>query len=124
VSAGRLFLPRVDAAPDARVRVRIAAQDVIVSRSRPDGLSALNLLPAQVGSVRRGAGPGVTVQLLAGSDRLLARITQRSADALGIIPGVACWAIVKTVSVARVDVGAEVPEPHSAIEGRGADARS
>jgi molybdate transport system ATP-binding protein len=106
VSAGRLFLPRVDAAPGARLRVRIAAQDVILSRERPEGLSALNVLPAKVGAVRRGDGPGVTVQLLAASDRLLARITRRSADALGIAPGATCWAIVKSVSVARVDVGA------------------
>lgn len=107
VSAGSLFLPHVDAAPGTRLRVRVAAQDVILSRTRPESLSALNILPAEVGAVRRGEGPGVTVQLLAGSDRLLARITRRSADALGIAPGVACWGIVKSVSVARADVGAD-----------------
>jgi len=105
VSAGSLFLPRIEAAVGARLRVRIAAQDVMLSRERPVGLSALNILPAEVGAVRRGEGGGVTVQLLAGSDRLLARITRRSADALGIAPGVACWGIVKSVSVARGDVG-------------------
>ena len=105
VSAGLLFLPHVNATPGTTVRVRIDAQDVILSREKPDGLSALNVLPGRVAAVRRGEGPGVTVQLIAGEDRLLARITRRSADALGIAPGIPCWGIIKTVSVARSDVG-------------------
>ncbi|MEM6678494.1 MAG: molybdenum ABC transporter ATP-binding protein, partial [Pseudomonadota bacterium] len=105
VSAGSLFLPRVEAAPGATLRVRIEAQDVILARDAPVGLSALNILPATVSAVQRGEGPGVVVQLQAGGDRLLARITQRSADRLGIAPGVACHGIVKAVAVARGDVG-------------------
>lgn len=105
VQAGRLFLPRVAAGPGAEVRVRIEAQDVILARQRPEGLSALNILPVTVRDTRRGQGPGVVVQLSAGEERLLARITRRSADALGIAPGVTCFAVVKSVSVAQMDVG-------------------
>jgi molybdate transport system ATP-binding protein len=118
VSAGSLLLPGVSAEPGTSLRIRIEAQDVILSRSRPEGLSALNILPAEVASLRRGEGPGVVVQLKAGDDRILARITRRSADALQLEPGVRCFGIVKSVSVAQGDIGqvaseeaARAPEP-------------
>ena len=106
VSAGRLWLPRVAAAPGSRLRVRIAAQEVIVALTRPEGLSALNILPAEVAAVRTGEGPGAMVQLRAGDDRLLARLTRRSAEALALAPGTRCFAVVKSVAVAPGDVGA------------------
>jgi molybdate transport system ATP-binding protein len=117
VSAGSLLLPGVSAEPGTSLRIRIEAQDVILSRSRPEGLSALNILPAEVASLRRGEGPGVVVQLKVGDDRILARITRRSADALQLEPGVRCFGIVKSVSVAQGDIGqvasedARAPEP-------------
>ena len=106
----RLFLPRVAAAPGTTLRVRIAAQDVILSRTRPEGLSALNILGGQVIALRRGAGPGVIVQLRVGDADLLARITRRSADILGLAPGMACFAVVKTLSVAPEAIGRVAPE--------------
>lgn len=105
VSAGNLFLPHVVAAVGAGLRIRIAAQDVILSQYRPTGLSALNILPATVSALHPGEGPGMMVQLQAGTDRLLARITRRSAQALQIGPGRSCFAVVKTVAVARADIG-------------------
>lgn len=108
VAAGNLFLPRVAAAPGSRLRIRVAAQDVILSRTRPEGLSALNILPGRVASLRRGEGPGVICRVSLGDESLLARITQRSAIALDLAPGTPCFAIVKAVSVAREDVGRPV----------------
>ena len=104
ISGGRLYLPAVDAPLGAKLRVRILAQDVILSTTRPDGLSALNILPVRVLTVRRGEGPGVIVQLQAGEDRLLARITRRSADALNIIEGAKCYAVMKSVAVSQTDI--------------------
>ncbi|MBU4528790.1 MAG: molybdenum ABC transporter ATP-binding protein [Hoeflea sp.] len=104
-SAGPLFLPRVEAPVGTRLTIRIPAQDVILSRTRPEGLSALNVLPATVTAVRLGEGPGAIIQLRAGEDLLLARITRRSALALELAPGVACFAILKTVAVAQTNVG-------------------
>jgi len=104
-SAGPLFLPHVDASIGTRLSIRILAQDVILSRTRPEGLSALNVLPATVTAVRLGDGPGAIIQLRAGEDLLLARITRRSALALELAPGADCFAIIKTVAVAQSDVG-------------------
>jgi molybdate transport system ATP-binding protein len=104
-SNGTLWLPRVAATPGTALRLRIPAQDVILSRALPEGLSALNILAAKVTQVRRGDGPGALVQLRAGDDLILARITQRSATALGLVEGADCHAIVKSVSVAQGDIG-------------------
>ena len=104
-SAGPLFLPRVEAPLGKRLSIRILAQDVILSRTRPEGLSALNILPARVTAVRLGDGPGAIIQLKAGDDLLLARITRRSARALELAPGIDCFAVVKSVAVAQSDVG-------------------
>jgi len=100
-----LFLPRVARDVGTALRVRIAAHDVILSRTRPEGLSALNILPGVVRDIRPGAGPGAIVALDTAAGRVLARITRRSAEALELAPGTQVHAIVKTVSVAPSDVG-------------------
>ncbi|NDV88256.1 molybdenum ABC transporter ATP-binding protein [Aurantimonas aggregata] len=108
-AGGALFLPRVAGSIGTRLRVRIAAQDVILSRARPEGLSALNILKGHVDHVRPGQGPGAMVALRLGDETLLARITQRSASAMDLQPGETCHAILKTVAVAPEDVGRAVP---------------
>ena len=105
VSQGALLLPRFDATIGAVVRVRIPAQDVILALQRPEGISALNILPVVIASVFQGDGPGAAIGLQSGDDRLLARVTRRSADALGLVEGMACYAVVKSVAVAQGDVG-------------------
>ena len=111
-SAGSLRLPRIDAPLGAMLRIRIHAQDVIIARHRPEGLSALNILPATVTGVRLSEGPNhgpngsssALVQLRIGEDLLLARITRRSVQALDLTQGAACFVILKSMSVARHDV--------------------
>ena len=105
ISGGTLFLPEMDSPAGTSTRVRILAHDVILSRDVPSGLSALNILPSQVIALREGSGPGVIVQMQCGADRLLARITRRSAEAMQLHPGDQVYAVVKSVSVARTDVG-------------------
>lgn len=100
-----LFLPKLDKPAGARVRLRIAAQDVILSRSRPEGLSALNVLPGTIEEIRAGGGPGAILSLTTPAGRVLARITQRSVSALDLSVGTTCHAVVKTVSVAPADIG-------------------
>ena len=105
VSDGTLFLPRVPVEPGAEVRVRIAAQDVTLSLDPPGRISALNVLAGEITDIRRGAGPGMLVQLRSGEDRFLARVTRRSAERLELRVGMRCYGMVKTVSVAPEDVG-------------------
>ncbi len=100
-----LFLPRIEQPPGSVTRLRIAAHDVILSRARPEGLSALNILPATVRDIRAGDGPGAILQLQTPAGAVLARITRRSVAALGLGPGDACHAVIKTVAIAPEDIG-------------------
>lgn len=105
ISAGQLWLPRLDAPLGSTVRVRIAAQDIMLARKRPQEISALNILQATITAVRMGDGPGALVQIRAGEDLLLARVTRRSVAALDLRAGVKVFAVLKSVSVAHSDVG-------------------
>lgn len=104
-AVGPLWLPRVAPAPGATIRVRIAAQDVILARERPQGLSALNILSGRIIEIRLGDGPGAIVTLAMSGDRLSARITRRSVEAMALEPGQTCHAIIKSVAFAPDDVG-------------------
>lgn len=100
-----LLLPKLPHPVGHRVRVRVAAHDVILSRDEPKGLSALNIMPGTVLAVRAGDGPGAIVSLETAAGRILARVTRRSALALGLEEGVQCYAVVKSVAVAPEDIG-------------------
>ena len=65
---------------------------------------------ARVAALHDGQGPGVLVRLELGDEHILARLTRRSAQALGLEPGVAVHAILKSVAVAQADVG-DAPSP-------------
>ena len=104
-AGGDLYTPELDALPGERVRVRIAARDVALALSRPADSSFLNVLPCVVAAVEAGAGAGVEVRLDAGGAPLAARITRKSAAALGLAPGKRVFALVKAVAVDRVSVG-------------------
>ena len=97
--AAVLFLPRLDAAPGATLRLRVAAQDVMLARARPEGVSALNILPAAVTGLRAVSDTSVLVSLDTAAGRLLSRVTRRSAGMLDLETGLAVHAIVKSVAV-------------------------
>ena len=102
---GRLILPGRLGPVGAQVRVRVPAQDVILSLTAPTGLSALNVLAVTVTSLASGTGPGVAVGLACGTDRLLARVTRRSATAMGLAQGMQVYAILKATAVGQQDIG-------------------
>ncbi len=98
-AGGDLLVPQVANPAGQSVQLRVRAGDVIVSLDRLTGTSALNVLPARVGAMQ-GDGASVLVRLdLAPQAALLARITRRSADALALRPGLACFATVKSVAL-------------------------
>ena len=107
VAAGgvTLLLPAIPHPVGSRLRVRIEAQDVMLATERPHGISALNILPSTVTTIRTGDGPGMLVQVLAGENHLLARITRRSAKALNLREGAPVFAVLKAVSVPRRAIG-------------------
>lgn len=99
--AGPMLLSRNLPAQGSRIALRIFAHEVLLSRDRPDGMSALNALPATVISVTSTAPAEALVQLQAGQARLLAKVTARSVRNLSLAPGAPCYALVKSVALAR-----------------------
>lgn len=83
-----------------QVRVRVLARDVSIARQQPMGTSIQNLLPCTVISVTADSHPSqCMVRLQCGASVLLARITARSADLLGLQSGAAVWAQLKSVAL-------------------------
>ncbi|MEX0278335.1 MAG: molybdenum ABC transporter ATP-binding protein [Ruegeria sp.] len=101
----RLFLPRVAHRIGQDLRIRIPAQEVILSSKKPEGLSALNALNGHIEAIRAGEGPGAIVSVKTQAGVVLARVTRRSLTSLGFQPGSHCYAVIKTVALAPEDVG-------------------
>jgi molybdate transport system ATP-binding protein len=95
---GRL-VATAKAAPGARLRLRIKADDILIARVQPREISANNVLRVTVEQVEI-KGDICDVVLSAGPSPLLARITAASAKRLALIPGLPVFAVIKSVTVA------------------------
>ena len=100
-SFGKLVIPRLEAPVGTALRVRIRARDVILAAVPPIGISALNVLAGRVEQLVPIEEGAVEVQLRIGNERLLARITRRSGEALGLVPEREVFAVIKTVAIDR-----------------------
>lgn len=101
----KLFVPRVEHNLGEVIRLRIPAHEVILATEEPKNLSALNILSGTIEALRSIAGSGVIVSLNTGAGSVLARVTQRSVERLGLTIGLHCYAIIKSVAIAPEDVG-------------------
>jgi len=99
--AGLWKLPRLDAPVGARIRLRVRARDVMLSKSAPADLSALNILPGVVADIGTPDGPIVEIKLDCNGDALIARLTRYSVERLGLRPGEQVHALVKSVALDR-----------------------
>ncbi len=82
-----------------RRRVEVLARDVSLALEEPHRTSILNVLPARVVEVRDARTPQPIVVVAVGETRLLARISRRSVEQLGLRAGVAVYAQIKAVAV-------------------------
>ncbi len=98
-AGGRISLLNPHLQVGQRVRVRIQARDVSLTLARQEGSSVLNVFAAVVSGLSPDNPGQVMVSLDAGGSTLLARVTQKSADALALAPGKAVFAQVKGVAV-------------------------
>lgn len=99
-AAGRIALAAGGLAPGTALRLRIAARDVGLALRAPRETSILNCLPARVTAIADHGPAQVMVHLQAGGAPLLARITRKSCDQLGIATGTAVHALIKSVALA------------------------
>jgi molybdate transport system ATP-binding protein len=104
-SAGAFRVPRVDLPVGAPLRLRIRARDVMLGLTRPDSLSALNVLEARIAEIGPADGPVVDIRLDLNGVHLLARVTRLTVDRLMLRPGLTVFAIIKSVSFDRRSLG-------------------
>ncbi len=108
ISGGELWLADRGQQQGETLRVRVLARDVSLTLTRHDDSSILNTLRAQVVEIGpANSGDAVLVRLQLCSDggvvgsELVARITRRSCDLLGLGRGSEVWAQIKSVAVLR-----------------------
>ncbi|WP_448203285.1 molybdenum ABC transporter ATP-binding protein [Azospirillum sp. sgz302134] len=96
---GRLMVPGNLGEAGAERRVRIAATDVSLARQPPSGSTILNALPARIVAAERQDEVQVMAVVALGEDgqgaRMLARVTRKSWDMLGLAPGQPVFAQIK-----------------------------
>ncbi|WP_274626286.1 molybdenum ABC transporter ATP-binding protein [Arvimicrobium flavum] len=102
--AGEWLLPLIDAEAGSHIRLRIRARDVMIATERPHGISALNVAAGKVVEISSGPERDALVGIDCGGDRIVARITRYSANALGLVPGREVFAIVKAVTFDKGNV--------------------
>jgi molybdate transport system ATP-binding protein len=98
---GSLWVTGIGRAVGATVRARALARDVSVALEMPGPSSILNVLPARVVEVSDLEPDRVLVRMMLGGGpvALIARITRRSKEALGVRPGLAVVAQIKSVAL-------------------------
>jgi molybdate transport system ATP-binding protein len=96
--AGTLSVPRLHHPIGTSLRVRLRARDIMLSLKAPEGLSALNVLPGFISFIDDAEGASVDVQLDCGGDPVVARVTRKSVEELGLRPGLPVHAIIKSIA--------------------------
>ena len=102
VGNGELRVQARGIAAGATVRVQLLARDIIVSTQMPQHLSVRNNLRGVISAVM---GDGPHTDLIAidiGGTDVLARITKAATRELALEPGIAAWALVKSVSLRAI----------------------
>jgi molybdate transport system ATP-binding protein len=99
--AGTLYAPQLSLPVGVPIRLRIRARDVMIATSRPDTLSALNVLPGRVTGVERIGDGLAEITLDCSGIRLTARLTLKSTDSLSLAPERDLYAVIKAVSLDR-----------------------
>jgi len=111
--AGPFWVPsRYD--PGTALRLIVRADDVSVSRTLPEGSSIQNSLPATIAGIEDDTPATALLLLDCSGQRLLARVTRRAVSRLGLRPGKAVFAQVKTAAVRKAAGPTSVPVPAEA----------
>lgn len=85
-----------------RVRIRILARDVSLTEQPCDQSSILNRVLVTVEEIVADRDEAMSLlRLKAGSDYLIARLTNRSVNHLNLCPGKRIWAQIKSVALVR-----------------------
>jgi len=104
-AAGPLTVSRMNLPTGAPVRVRLRARDIMLSLGPPEGTSALNVLPGIITAIEAVDAASMDVALDCGGDAIVANVTRKSVERLGLKVGREVQAIVKSVAFDREALG-------------------
>ena len=97
-----LEVPLSTTRPGAGVRIAIRAGDIMIAVEEPHGLSARNLLPGIVRSLRR-EGATVVTEVEAGPI-FAVHLTPSASESLRLSAGARVWLVIKTYSCRLVSI--------------------
>ncbi len=107
-----LWVPEIDMKSGEHVRMRVRARDVALAETLPQGTSILNSLAGKITEIKIDDGPHADVAIeitptspASAPQMLIARITRRSANELGLKKGDNIYALVKAVAIDRRSLG-------------------
>ena len=90
--------PRLPQGVGAKVRLFVLARDVMLALDPPRRISARNVLPGRIAALEAQDGR-VLVRVVDEGQILLAALTPDAVEDLALKPGMAVWAVVKSVAV-------------------------
>jgi len=99
VEGQAVYVNHLEQSPGARRRLRIPARDVSVCRERPTDSSILNILPVTLAEIEAASDARILLRLELGAQSILARITRKSAERLGLQVGDRLFAQIKSAAL-------------------------
>jgi molybdate transport system ATP-binding protein len=99
VGNGELKVQAAQIAAGAKLRVQLLARDLIIATQAPRHLSVRNILSGVVTAVTGDDADSDLIAMDIGGTAIMARVTKAATRELGLKPGLAAWALVKSVSL-------------------------
>ena len=99
VEGETLFVNHLDQPLGSQRRLRIPARDVSICLARPQDSSILNILPVTIQEIETCHSARLLLRLTLKEQHLLARITRKSAQKLGLQVGDSVFAQIKSVAL-------------------------
>lgn len=97
-----VVMPEGDFALGDSVRLRLRARDIALATTRPERVSIRNVLSGRVIGIRSEPDSAYAdTRVDIGGATVIARVTREAIDALGLEPGAAVFALVKSIAVDR-----------------------
>lgn len=103
--AGTFVVPRVDRAVGDNVRLRVRARDVSLATEKPRATSVLNVFSGEIREIEQDGLPSQADILVDIGVPIIARVTRRSIQELGLVPGKSVYVMVKAAAIDRHNAG-------------------
>jgi molybdate transport system ATP-binding protein len=95
-----LTVSRLQRPAGTKVRLHIHARDVSLTLHPPSDTTILNIVPCRINAIAAADNPAqVLLSLESAGQSLLARVTRKSCDQLGLRPGLTVYAQIKSVAL-------------------------